>query len=115
MKHLFVEVFSGKQILPVIPEVAKLRIKMFRESQHQQKNQMALQEFIIPLDIMPFNEEAAFHYGHVRTNLEKNGKPTSPLDMMIAAHALSLNSTLVTNNKKEFSRVPQLKIEDWVH
>ena len=67
------------------------------------------------LEILSFDDEAAAHYGHVRAYLEKKGLPIGPLDLMIAAHAQSLNTILVTNNKKEFSRVPHLKIEDWVH
>ncbi len=86
-----------------------------QKSHHQQKNNMALQEFISPLDIVSFDDEAAIHYGQIRAFLEKKGSPIGPLDLMIAAHAQSLNSILVTNNKKEFARVPHLKIEDWAH
>jgi len=85
------------------------------KSQHQQKNKSALQEFILPLEIKPFNDEAAEHYGMIRAHLEKEGKLIGALDLMIAAQAQSLHTTLVTNNKKEFMRVPKLKIEDWVH
>ncbi|HVV67896.1 MAG TPA: type II toxin-antitoxin system VapC family toxin [Gammaproteobacteria bacterium] len=83
------------------------------KGQHSQKNKSALEEFISPLEIMPFDQEATTHYGHIRAWLEKNGTPIGPLDLMIAAHAKSLHTTLVTNNKKEFIRVPKLKIEDW--
>ncbi len=83
------------------------------KSQHQKKNQAALNEFLSPLDIMPFDEAVAEHYGQIRTYLEKEGMPIGPLDMMIAAHAQCLGSILVTNNKKEFVRVPDLTIEDW--
>lgn len=85
------------------------------KSHHQQKNKIALSEFISPLEIMPFEENAASHYGHIRAYLEKKGTPIGSLDLMIAAHAQCLNSILVTNNTKEFSRIPKLKIEDWVH
>ena len=85
------------------------------KSQHKQQNKQALQAFILPLEIMPYDEEAAYHYGHLRALLETKGTPIGSLDLLIAAHALSLKSTLVTNNKKEFTRVPHLKIEDWVH
>jgi tRNA(fMet)-specific endonuclease VapC len=84
------------------------------KSHHPQKNQAALAEFVSPLDIMPFDDEAAEHYGHIRAHLEKKGTPIGALDLLIAAHARRLNSILVTNNKKEFSRVPGIKIEDWV-
>ncbi len=84
------------------------------KSLHQHKNKTALEEFISPLEIMSFDDNAAAHYGEIRACLEKKGTPIGSLDMMIAAHAQCLNLMLVTNNKKEFSRVPHLKIEDWV-
>ncbi len=86
-----------------------------QKSQHQQKNKIALQEFASPFEIVTFNEEAATCYGYIRNDLEKKGMIIGPLDMMIAAHAQALNLVLVTNNKKEFSRITNLKIEDWVH
>lgn len=85
------------------------------KSHHHQKNRIALEEFISPLEIMPFDDAAAYHYGHIRSYLEKKGIPIGPLDLIIAAHAHCLNSTLVTNNTKEFSRIPKLKIENWVN
>jgi tRNA(fMet)-specific endonuclease VapC len=85
------------------------------KSQHHKKNKSALEEFILPLDIMPFDEEAASHYGQLRAHLEKKGNPIGALDFMIAAHAQCLKAVLVTNNKKEFQRIPDLTIEDWVH
>jgi tRNA(fMet)-specific endonuclease VapC len=84
------------------------------KSQHQQKNKAALQAFVLPLDVVPFDEEVASHYGYIRVLLEKKGTPIGSLDLMIAAHAQSLNSILVTHNTKEFSRVPKLKLEDWI-
>ncbi|HSW70316.1 MAG TPA: type II toxin-antitoxin system VapC family toxin [Gammaproteobacteria bacterium] len=85
------------------------------KSQHQQKNKTALEEFTAPLEIVPFNEDAANHYGRIRAYLEKKGMPIGSLDTMIAAHARCMDLILVTNNKKEFSRVPHLNIEDWIH
>lgn len=86
-----------------------------KKSAHAKRNYDALQEFIIPLEIAGFDPEAAEHYGDIRAHLEKKGIPIGPLDLMIAAHARSLDITLVTNNKKEFTRVPHLNVEDWVH
>jgi tRNA(fMet)-specific endonuclease VapC len=83
------------------------------KSQHRHKNKTALEGFLLPLEIKQFDEDAALLYGRIRTDLEKKGTPIGPLDLMIAAHAQSLKIVLVTNNKKEFSRVPTLKIEDW--
>ncbi|MBP9764416.1 MAG: type II toxin-antitoxin system VapC family toxin [Gammaproteobacteria bacterium] len=83
------------------------------KSQHSEKNREALELFVSPLEIFPFNDEAAFHYGILRTTLEKKGTPIGSLDLLIAAHAESLKLTLVTNNTKEFSRVPNLLVENW--
>jgi tRNA(fMet)-specific endonuclease VapC len=83
------------------------------KSKHSDKNAKALDEFIIPLDIASFDEEAALAYGDIRTTLEKAGTPIGAMDMLIAAHAVSLGVTLVTNNTREFSRIPTLDIVDW--
>lgn len=85
------------------------------KSHYYQKNKIALEGFTAPLDVAPFDGDAANHYGEIRAYLEKKGTPIDPLDMMIAAQARSMDLILVTNNKKEFSRVPHLIIEDWVH
>jgi tRNA(fMet)-specific endonuclease VapC len=66
------------------------------------------------INIVPFDELAAKEYGIVKTDLKKRNCIIGPLDTLIAAHAKSLNSTLVTNNTREFSRVQGLKLEDWV-
>ena len=78
------------------------------------QNLMALTQFVAPFEILPFGGEASQYYGDLRAYLEKQGTPIGSLDMLIAAHALSLASTLVTNNEKEFNRVPNLNIENWV-
>lgn len=83
------------------------------KSLYPPQNKAALEAFILPLEIMPFEEVAAYHYGRIRAQLERQGMPIGPLDLMIAAHADCLNAILVTNNKREFLRIPQLKIEDW--
>jgi tRNA(fMet)-specific endonuclease VapC len=78
-----------------------------------EQNFMALTQFVAPLEILPYGGEAVQYYGELRAHLEKQGTPIGSLDMLIAAHSLSLASTLVTNNEKEFNRVPNLKIENW--
>lgn len=85
-----------------------------KKSQAKEKNQQALEEFISPLIVLPFDKQAASCYGDLRASLERMGTPIGSLDFMIAAHALSLGITLVTNNTKEFVRVSGLKIENWV-
>jgi tRNA(fMet)-specific endonuclease VapC len=78
------------------------------------QNRMALAEFLAPLEVVSFNENAAAKYGEIRAFLETRGKPIGAYDMMIAAHALSLDLTVVTNNVREFNRIPGLQIENWV-
>lgn len=86
-----------------------------RKSQYADKNQLALEQFLIPLTIATFDPQAAVAYGKARAALESQGTPIGPLDTLIAAHALSLDTTLVTNNVREFSRIPDLKIANWAN
>ena len=78
------------------------------------RNRQALEMFLAPLVILPFDEAALWVYGDLRAELERKGTPIGSLDTMIAAHALSRKSTLVTNNTREFARVPGLALENWV-
>jgi tRNA(fMet)-specific endonuclease VapC len=78
------------------------------------RNRQALEMFLAPLIILPFDEAALWAYGDLRAELERKGTPIGALDTMIAAHALSQQSTLVTNNIREFARVPGLALENWV-
>jgi len=78
-----------------------------------EKNLLALRHFLEPLEIADFDPAAAEAYGGLRDTLERQGTPIGPLDTQIAAHALSLGVTLVTNNLREFSRVPGLPLENW--
>ncbi len=83
------------------------------KSSQPEKNQLALNQFLIPLDIIDFDTQAALAYGRIRADLEKKGTPIGSLDTLIAAHVISLKLTLVTNNEKEFNRVEGLIIENW--
>ena len=83
------------------------------KSVQQKKNRLRLEEFMAPFRILPYDEFAAKTYGAVRFQLEKQGQPIGPLDLLIAAHALSQKLTLVTNNDKEFKRIKNLKVENW--
>ena len=71
-------------------------------------------QFCAPLAILPFDDRAGRPYGCVRAELERAGTPIGPLDTLIAAHALAVNVTLVTNNEREFSRVVGLAVENWM-
>jgi len=92
--------------------LAELRFGV-EKSQQIQNNRQALEEFILPLEIADFDEKAATMYGTVRAALEKAGTPVGSMDMLIGAHALSLNLTLVTNNVREFKQIHNLKVVDW--
>ena len=78
------------------------------------RNRQAREMFLAPLIIFPFDEAALWAYGDLRAELERKGTPIGALDTMIGAHALSQQSTLVTNNTREFARVPGLALENWV-
>ncbi len=84
------------------------------KSERREQNKAALIEFAAPLQVFPYDDLAAMEYGRIRAFLEKRGRPLGPLDMLIAAHALALNFVLVTNNLREFRRVPALRVENWV-
>ncbi len=84
------------------------------KSLNPEKNQSALEQFLFSFTIVDYDSIAALHYGKIRAHLEKKGTPIGPLDTMIAAHARSLEITLVTNNLREFKRVPKLRVEDWL-
>ena len=84
------------------------------KSKAQQRNQEALDEFLISLEILPFSEAATHAYGQIRADLERQGGGLGANDLLIAAHAFSLSALLVTNNTREFERVPGLQIANWV-
>jgi len=84
------------------------------KSMFPEKNKIALIKFLAPLEILPFTEKAAEIYGKIRSYLEKTGSIIGTLDLFIGAHAKSENLVLVTNNVAEFSRIPNLKIENWI-
>jgi tRNA(fMet)-specific endonuclease VapC len=84
-----------------------------QKSQYPSQNQQALEQFLLPLVILDFDHEAARTYGKLRAWLEIRGKTIGALDMLIAAHALNKGLSLATNNVREFSRVPGLKVINW--
>jgi tRNA(fMet)-specific endonuclease VapC len=82
-------------------------------SKSKRNNQIRLNEFLVPFEILPFDERHTITYGEIRSQLEKVGKIIGPLDLLIAAHALSEEFILITNNDKEFKRVKGLSVENW--
>lgn len=85
-----------------------------RKSSRPDRNQIALTDFLEPFAIFDFDSMAAIEYGTIRYDLEKRGMPIGSLDLLIAAHAKSLNLILVTNNESEFRRVANITVENWV-
>lgn len=83
------------------------------KSKNREVNQQRVDAFLLPFEIMPYDEIAADSYGHIRWQLEKRGEMIGPLDLLIAAHAVSRDLVLITNNEREFKRVENLKLENW--
>ena len=77
------------------------------------RNREALEMFLAPLEILPFDAPAVWAYSELRADLECRCQPIGALDTMIAAHALSMHSMLVTNSTREFSRVTGLQLDNW--
>jgi tRNA(fMet)-specific endonuclease VapC len=84
------------------------------KSQQVEKNLVALSNFLKPLELLDFTSDDAQVCGAIRAQLEKQGKMIGPLDIQIAAQALSHDLLLVSNNTKEFERIADLKLENWV-
>ncbi len=85
-----------------------------RKSSQIDNNLRSLRKFLSPFKILNFDDQAATEYGVIKAALAINGTPIGPMDSLIAAHARSINYTLVTNNTKEFARVSGLILENWV-
>lgn len=85
-----------------------------QKSKQMQQNMTALDQFLLPLEVVEFDQNAAVAYGYIRAYLENKGTPIGSMDMLIGAHALSLDVALVTNNTREFKRIPDLRLEDWI-
>jgi tRNA(fMet)-specific endonuclease VapC len=84
------------------------------KSNQVEQNLSALEQFLLPIEVVDFDQQASAAYGVIRAHLEREGKVIGAMDMLIGTHALSLGAILVTNNVDEFQRIPKLKIEDWM-
>lgn len=84
------------------------------KSQFPARNLAVVEDFFSRLTILPYSAEAAYHYGSMRAILEKEGQPIGVNDLHIAGHARSLGLTLVSNNLREFARIPSLLLENWI-
>ena len=83
-------------------------------SQKKKQNEMALKDFLDYVAVLDWPLDACRVYGRLRADLKKKGTPIGALDLLIASHALRLDAVLVTGNKREFQRIPGLKIENWL-
>ena len=90
---------------------SELRFGAHKRSSKQLTRQLDL--VLSTIQVMPFEAPADRLYGKLRVYLEERGTPIGPYDMLIAAQALALDCTIVTRNVREFSRVPELKVDDW--
>lgn len=84
------------------------------KSARRDHNLQRLAHFLARFELAAFDQAAAEEYGQLRAALEERGKPIGPLDTLIAAQALALGAVLVTHNTSEFSRVPKLRVRDWI-
>lgn len=84
------------------------------KSQQPDKALAVVEDFCSRLEVLPYGPKAALHYGSIRAALERVGQPIGVNDLHIAAQARSEGLTLVTNNLREFERVPALQLENWV-
>ncbi|NJO81177.1 MAG: type II toxin-antitoxin system VapC family toxin [Cyanobacteria bacterium RM1_2_2] len=92
--------------------IAELEYGAFK-SQRQEQNRVALNQFLMPLEILPFDQGATRIYGQTRAALERQGIVIGAMDLLIASQAISQNLVLVTNNVRELSRIPGLILENW--
>ncbi|MDX9802112.1 MAG: type II toxin-antitoxin system VapC family toxin [Spirochaetia bacterium] len=98
-----------------IPSIVKAELLYGAEkSQTKDKTREKIYEFLLPFEIVGFNDAAAERFGKMREYLEKKGMIIGPNDLILASTVLSFNGTLITNNVKEFKRIKELKIENWL-
>lgn len=93
--------------------VAELEYGVIK-SVNKSRNAQRLSEFLLPFEILIFDEKSTKSHAQIRTDLEKRGELIDPLDMLIAAQALAYSLTVVTNNEREFRRVKGLTVENWL-
>ncbi len=111
---------AGRHMLELSPSdvcVSALTLSELRygaDLRGSRKLHRLIDAFAASVDAVPFDARSAARYGQVAAALDKKGTPIGVFDALIAAHALSLDLTLVTNNTKHFARIPGLSIENWI-
>ena len=83
-------------------------------SQNPHQNRIAVFEFLMPFNLLDFDQRSASYYGKIRETLESKGTPIGPMDLLLAAQATAHNLIFVTNNIKEFKRIENLRLENWL-
>lgn len=94
--------------------LAELELGVEKSAQ-KERNQLALAMLLTSLDVLPFDSPAAVEYGKIFAYLQRNGTPVGKMDILIGAHARSLGIPIITNNTKDFERIPGLILENWVN
>ena len=115
-EHVLLQLKKNKQKGLCISSITLAELEFGIENAEQAymtRNRIALMEFLTIIEIKYFDENAAKEYGILKKDLKDRKCLIGPLDMLIGAHAKSLKITLVTNNTKEFTRIQNLRIEDW--
>ena len=84
------------------------------KSQQPERNLAEVESLAARLQVLAFDSDAAIHFGQIRAELARSGRPIGPYDLMIAGHARSRGLVLVSNNARELQRVPGLRLENWV-
>lgn len=98
-----------------IPAVVKAELLYGAEkSLKRNENLQKVSSFLFPFEITPFGDSAAVYYSKIRAKLEISGSPIGPNDLLIAAGVLAENGILITNNTREFNRIPELFLENWI-
>ena len=109
------EIFNRNAIRMAISSITLSELIYGAEkSPNMDKNLEAIEEFVSHLDVLPYDAKASQHYGQIKAALEKRGEIIGENDIHIAAHAISQGLILVTNNLREFKRVPNLALENWI-
>ena len=94
--------------------VVACELRFGSEKKQSASLQMRVEQLLAVLDVLPLDIDTDFHYAEIRVKLEAAGTPIGPNDLLIAAHARSLDLILVSANVREFSRVPGLSVENWL-
>lgn len=118
INHKPVQVFERFSAIDInevcISNISVAELAFGVEKSGSNKNKVALEKFLSPLTVLAYPNNAIWHYAKLRYELQSKGQLIGGLDMLIASHAIALNATLITNNTKEFERIPNLLLANWV-